>query len=69
MTFDHADFDKIIAIRFGMTIRFGDDAIQTLLEYQDYDQLISLAEFKFMHMCDFGEKWGNMQKIRRFCLF
>lgn len=51
-----SDFDQILAIRFGPYILFGQAAID-MLEHQQYDQLISKAEFNMMAKFDLGEKW------------
>jgi len=61
--FINNDWYKIIAIRFDDIILFGQRALDTLNQKQDYDQLISLAEFKFMSRLDLGEKWGKYAEI------
>jgi hypothetical protein len=53
------DFYDIIAIRFGMRIYFGQQAIDLLKEKMEYDQLISRSEFKMMARMDLGDKWGE----------
>lgn len=53
------EFNDIIAIRFDGMIYFGEKAIQVLNEKQEYDQLISCAEFRFMSWFDLGDKWGE----------
>jgi hypothetical protein len=53
------DWYDIIAIRFGEVIHFGQVAMELLHDKQDYDQLISRSEFKFMSRLDLGDKWGK----------
>jgi hypothetical protein len=53
------DFYKIIAIRFGSKIMFGQSALDMIAALNDYDQIISLAEFKMMAKMDLGDKWGK----------
>lgn len=51
------DWYKIIGIRFGGTILFGQNALDRLEEKGYFDQIISKAEFKLLSKFDFGEKW------------
>ena len=53
------DFYKIIAIRFGSKIIFGQAALDRLNQGEAYDQLMSLAEFKMLSRLDLGDKWGQ----------
>ncbi len=53
------DWYDIIAIRFGSKIIFSQPALDELRRTEDYDQLISRAEFKMMARFDLGEKWGQ----------
>lgn len=56
------NFYDIIAIRFGSTIFFGQEALDRLKVQKCYDQLISRSEFEFMSKLDLGEKWGMYAK-------
>lgn len=57
-----SDFDKIVAIRFGSKVLFGQAAID-MLDHEVYDQIISKAEFELLARMDLGEKWTQAAKM------
>lgn len=58
------DFYKIIAIRFDKLILFGNEALQMLaIKNGQYDQILSIAEFKLLSRLDLGDKWGKYAEL------
>lgn len=58
------DFYKIIAIRFDGLILFGNKAIEMLaIRNGQYDQILSIAEFKLLSKLDLGDKWGKYAEL------
>ena len=53
------EWDQIIAIRFGGLVCFGQDAVDKLKSFDDYDQIFSRAEFRLLARFDLGEKWAQ----------
>lgn len=52
-------WDEIIGIRFNTIIMSGQPALDKMIQENNYDQLISRAEFRFMSKLDLGDKWGQ----------